>query len=502
MAKEKRHKMNSTPRIAILGGGLAGLTAAYELAKRKINFTLYEKEAVFGGKAVSFFTKEGFPGEHGLRIFPSQYKNMFRIMREMGVLDNLQGQTVFRFFQDHSPIEFPTSFGIINLLKLYLAKAKLSKIVPKHEMDYFFKQINRIGSMSQAERLNLDQLSWWDYMDTDHKSEAFKKYLIKASRILNAMDPITGSALTVGVQIYQVMKSIKTPFSMGYCNMLNAPTSISLLEPLISRIRDFSSDSLQANKEVSEIKVNQTDAGSKISEIQFADGSHIQVDQVIFALPLEVIAKKFPTIPYIQELTQSLGLFSGVQLFLKGDDYQFPLGISVLYDSPWDLSLIFQNPNLWTAYKLPAPLSAVISVGMVTWDKPGLITKKPILECSKEEIKMELIAQINLHKGLRLPETSVHDYLVDPTLEFSPDGKRVVYSNNRLFIPTTDSYRKRPKTIDPHMPINAFLAGDFTRTAYNVTSMEGAVESGLLAVNAVLEAIQSSQAKCPIYELG
>jgi len=41
-------------RIAVIGGGLTGLTAAYELAKRGITVTVFEKEAFLGGLAGGF----------------------------------------------------------------------------------------------------------------------------------------------------------------------------------------------------------------------------------------------------------------------------------------------------------------------------------------------------------------------------------------------------------------------------------------------------------------
>ena len=41
-------------RIGIIGGGIAGLTAAYELAKKGHNVTVFEKEAELGGQASTF----------------------------------------------------------------------------------------------------------------------------------------------------------------------------------------------------------------------------------------------------------------------------------------------------------------------------------------------------------------------------------------------------------------------------------------------------------------
>jgi len=39
--------------VAILGGGVAGLSAAHELAERGFSVDVYERKPVFGGKARS-----------------------------------------------------------------------------------------------------------------------------------------------------------------------------------------------------------------------------------------------------------------------------------------------------------------------------------------------------------------------------------------------------------------------------------------------------------------
>ena len=64
--------------VLIIGGGIAGLTAAHELKDRGFQVTVYEREETFGGKARSFPVPDdvrikkirNLPGEHGFRFFP------------------------------------------------------------------------------------------------------------------------------------------------------------------------------------------------------------------------------------------------------------------------------------------------------------------------------------------------------------------------------------------------------------------------------------------------
>ena len=69
--------------VAILGGGVGGLSAAHELAERGFEVTVYERNAVFGGKARSLSVaasgvggRKDLPGEHGFRFFPGFYKQV------------------------------------------------------------------------------------------------------------------------------------------------------------------------------------------------------------------------------------------------------------------------------------------------------------------------------------------------------------------------------------------------------------------------------------------
>ena len=77
-----------TERVAVLGGGMAGLTAAHELAERGFGVTVYEPRALLGGKARSLPVpgsgtggRRDLPAEHGFRFFPGFYKHVPDTMR-------------------------------------------------------------------------------------------------------------------------------------------------------------------------------------------------------------------------------------------------------------------------------------------------------------------------------------------------------------------------------------------------------------------------------------
>ena len=81
---------NKKLKVAILGGGVAGLSAAHELVKRGFYVEVYEANDWLGGKARSVDVpntgtdgRKNLPGEHGFRFFPRFYKHVTATMAEI-----------------------------------------------------------------------------------------------------------------------------------------------------------------------------------------------------------------------------------------------------------------------------------------------------------------------------------------------------------------------------------------------------------------------------------
>ena len=75
--------MAGVTSVAVLGGGVGGLSAAHELAERGFDVTVYEAREEFGGKARSMPVpgsgtggRADLPAEHGFRFFPGFYRHL------------------------------------------------------------------------------------------------------------------------------------------------------------------------------------------------------------------------------------------------------------------------------------------------------------------------------------------------------------------------------------------------------------------------------------------
>ena len=79
-------------RVLIVGGGVAGLSAAWRLARRGVDFRLIELEDVVGGTARSDSSEvTAYPwGAHYLPVPPAQNEGLVELLEEMGAIENGQ----------------------------------------------------------------------------------------------------------------------------------------------------------------------------------------------------------------------------------------------------------------------------------------------------------------------------------------------------------------------------------------------------------------------------
>ena len=74
-------------RVAVLGGGMAGLAAAWALSgpddRGELDVTVLEAAPELGGKGASTRGVHGRIEEHGLHVWLGYYDNAFRLVREL-----------------------------------------------------------------------------------------------------------------------------------------------------------------------------------------------------------------------------------------------------------------------------------------------------------------------------------------------------------------------------------------------------------------------------------
>ncbi len=124
---DQHQPMNSTRKkcVAVIGGGLAGVSAAIILSERGFKVELFERDSFLGGKVGSWKIKfdDGFETnvEHGFHAFFRQYYNLRRILGKVNALKNLKPVSDYMILtQDHGNFSFKgiETTPILNLLSL------------------------------------------------------------------------------------------------------------------------------------------------------------------------------------------------------------------------------------------------------------------------------------------------------------------------------------------------------------------------------------------------
>src|SRR5471032_2020830 len=77
----------ASPRVAVVGAGLAGLTAARTLMRAGVNVTLYEGSSRVGGRVHSVVDRlgSGLATELGGEFIDSQHTDLLALVREFGL---------------------------------------------------------------------------------------------------------------------------------------------------------------------------------------------------------------------------------------------------------------------------------------------------------------------------------------------------------------------------------------------------------------------------------
>ncbi|NNH73281.1 FAD-dependent oxidoreductase [Nocardia uniformis] len=517
-------------RVAVLGGGVAGMTAAHELAERGFEVTVYERRAL-GGKARSMPVpnsgRDGRPdlvGEHGFRFFPGFYHHIPDTMRRIpfagngnGVWDNLVATPEARFSRrDGEDVLLPMGrAGRVwatpeDFRETVGSAISTSAKLPTADGLHFANRLLVYNTSCDARRDGeWDAISWRDYVGAAHRSKEFRMLMSRTlTTLLVAAKDNLASTRTIGNMGEQFLGN---PLEIGndgaLDRVLNGPTNEAWIDPWAARLRE-----LGVRFEAAEVRgLDLRD--KRIAAARVVDGSGtaktVDADHFICAMPVE--AARTLWTPEILELRPELAgmhqlmvdWMTGLQFYLRRRT-AIARGHVAYVDSPWSLTSIAQD-QFWRRTRLSdhgdGAVVDCLSVDISDWHTPGVLYGKSAKECTHDEIAREVWAQLEAHlndNSELLRAEDLHSWFLDPGISWDAANRRNVNADP-LLINTAGSWALRP---DPHGAIeNLYLAGDYVRTNVDLATMEGASESARKAVNALLDVSGSNAPRCRLFTL-
>lgn len=508
--------------VAVLGGGVAGLSAAHELAERGYDVTVYERKDLFGGKARSLSVpntatggRKDLPGEHGFRFFPRFYKHLPDTLERIpfpgnvSVFNNLVNATRIEVARAGKAPLVLTARIPQNMQDWAVAlQTMFSGIgVPDDEVLFFVDRLLVLLTSCPERRLaEYEQIPWWTFVGAETRSKEYQTLLAQGlTRSLVAMRAEDGSTRTVGYMLLQLLSGLLT--AGGFDRLLSGPTNEVWLNPWVSYLEQRG---VTMNTGVT---VQQIHAGSSgvlsVSVERNGQTQEVTADYYIAAMPVEIMAGLVTD--ELKQLAPSLaGLnqlptrwMNGIQFYLA-QDVPLEHGHTLYADSPWALTSISQK-QFWQQANLAnygdGRVAGLLSVDISDWDAIGILVGKSATQCTADEIKNEVWAELKAHLNVEgaqvIQDESLLSWFLDPDIQFP--NPSAATNAEPLLINKAGTWRYRPEATT-EIP-NLFLASDYVRTYTDIACMEAANEAARRAVNGILAHSGSSAEPAALWPL-
>lgn len=463
-------------RVAIIGGGLAGLSCAKYLSDAGLVADVYEARDVLGGKVAAWQDEDGDWYETGLHIFFGAYPNMLNLFRELGISDRLQWKEHSMIF--NVPISNPPvdSDGLIRAKPVYSRfdfpsnlPAPLNGVVAilrNNDLLTWNEKIKfafgLIPAIIQGQRYveECDQFSWSEWLKKQNIPQRVNdEVFVAMSKALNFIGPDDISTTVILTALNRFLQE-KNGSKMAF---LDGPPTTRLCEPLQQHV-EKNGGSVQLSKRLKKIVMRDN---STIDHLVLNDGEVIKADYFVSALPVDILKLIIPTewkeMPIFDNLKHLVGVpVINVHIWF---DRKLTDVDHLLFSRSKLLSVYADMSNTCAEYADAdkSMLELVLAPADDYIGKPD----EHIIEATMKELE-KLFPQYIGNNAEQA--TKILKYHVVQT-------PRSVYKTTKGL----EGYRPPQKT-----PIdNFFLAGDFTKQMY-LASMEGAVLSGKLAAAEII----------------
>jgi hydroxysqualene dehydroxylase len=421
-------------KVVVIGGGLAGLSAAVHLASVKIPVTVLESASRLGGRVSSFHDSQfNTQLDNGQHIMMGCYNETLRLIKLINAQDNFYFQKNLEIIFYNSgkayPLDANKGFFPFNLVKSLLS-FKLLKPVDRFNLLGF---ITMLPLSSSRDTINMNALGWLK----QHKQGEQLRKIFWNTFIIGAMNtsPEKASAFLLRDILLKVF------FSGRNSSVIIIPSK-PLTEAFCTPAEDFlkkSGSEIVCSERV--LSLEKDRSKNKITKI-FTNKRIIKdFSNVISAVPLYSLNKilKYDIAGDFRPHYSPI-----LSVHFKSEKVLFSERFIAVTDSP--IHWIFKHPEHYTIVISNADDLLILSNEELT----NLIIK---------ELKNQFSVSENDIKNLR-----------------------IIKERRATFTPSADLLFTRPQSRTDFN--NLFLAGDWTNTGLPAT-IEGAVLSGRKAAGEI-----------------
>jgi hypothetical protein len=481
--------MSEAPRVTVVGGGLAGLTAALRLAERGYRVKLYEQKSMLGGDLGSR------PGAGGVELdvyphmYPSWYHNFWRLLSD--VTDGDRDER-FRPVSGYSQLrrrEFPRFEAVTDIYSpRHIFQNLFSGVGPPADMLVFgYATVDLL-----AERLNptmsLDNVSVTGFLNarpymTERAAAACDNFITTVWAI---------PAYLTSADDYRTYLDYSLAEPEPAFWLARGPAARQVIEPLTAALE---AAGVEIVRSVQVARVSCT--GARVTEIGLrncrldpvsrtwvgsGNGWTEEVDELILAVPPPAllslvrsgepgrrIVERTPRLAEVSRLqTQRIPILN---LYFRRKLVGIPVEPVGLFESK--LSLAFTDiSKTWQRVSEFAGKTVLAVSASDPYALPGTDWRDDAFAMLRE-----LAEYLDFHPGTRWGESSDIDW------------ERTRYEPNadaQLFINQTGTDVWRPAAACGGVS-NLCFAGDFCANRIGMTTIESAVTTGLEAARVIVE---------------
>jgi len=476
--------------IIIFGGGLSGLTLAHELVKDNFKILIVEKDNELGGMARSRIEDNSIPSEHSWRGYGPFYKNTFQLMKEIpyydtNVFNNLSIPIEFYLLydkiKDYKPRTTIKDKIIITYLGInYLLSGSRRDYYYTYDIEPFFKKylsrdgydfiINYVAGMGYGlnkREVSLGHVFHFSSIQYAHIGRHSHNHDIDQDEYEHTSDEwhvMTGPTNEVWIDPWR-----KELESKGVEFMNNA-------ELIQLHYENNSIISAEVKQPDSTILLKSTDyvmATNPYNNVSIFENSNMTKLQNDFKL--------------LTDTTKSKQISFRMAL---GKDISYPINNIgfMLPDSEFNITWYPQEKH-WT---LKPNVKSLWSGTIVDFETKGSLFNKNAEMLTEDELKAEITSQILRSNSFQKLVYDSNDFhITEDDIDFIEiwyewkyiDGKQE--QNNKKWV--NNIYNEQYRMSQDTEYDNLFLAGAHTKTTINLWTMEGAIESGKITTNLILD---------------
>jgi protoporphyrinogen/coproporphyrinogen III oxidase len=323
-------KSETPPKpIAIIGGGLAGLTAANLLHRQNVPFILYEAGKKIAGLATSFKDEEGFSYDFGAHFVTNRLAAMIGVSGDCKTVKHYS-ETVLLNGKTYA---YP--FGLMKIPRMTLSgvKSQLSKNGQEKTAQNWFR--SRYGK-ALADEVALPLIEAWSGAKADELSSSVGESL--------------PGSIAKTIYLKMAGKLLKRAVCIGYSRELPESANVWHVYPnegvhtLCEKLAEGIEDKIKLESPVEEIIVED----EKVVAVR-AKGNRQEVSAVISTAPVHILAKlvkgtdklsrlakfRYRPMTFVNMRFEGRGLLPDVVLWLPEEKYPFFRLTEATLSMPW-----------------------------------------------------------------------------------------------------------------------------------------------------------------------